>query len=266
MKLEVIQAYSRIYQNPIAFSSGDRVQVGKRDPDNPEWIWCVGADDREGWVHQAFLEMDADGSSATGKRDYSALELSVTAGEELTGLERVGGWWLARNELGEVGWIPLKSVLEPEVYELLLQIETVFANVTKEDGVGLRESAAIDAGVDSEQDRALDIEQRWQDLSDVLIEEHPFALTFTDQKGYRFLLPAFMRYALIGVNNPRDDFAGSHAFSSLCWPGADPEFGAAFYSFTPEEIKVIARFVRFFDPNPSEGELEKIQRWERLTS
>lgn len=110
MKLEVIQAYARVYENPIAFSRGQRVQVGERDQDNPEWIWCAATDAREGWVHESFLEIDLDRSSGIGTRDYTALELSVAAGEKLERLERAGGWWFCQNATGETGWVPLENI------------------------------------------------------------------------------------------------------------------------------------------------------------
>ncbi len=111
MKLEVIQAYSRAYQDPIAFSAGDRVQVGKPDPDNPEWVWCVGGDGREGWVHRSFLAVN--GSSATATRDYNAIELSVSPGEQLDGFEVAAGWQWCRNAQGDAGWVPLECLKGP---------------------------------------------------------------------------------------------------------------------------------------------------------
>ena len=106
MKLEITKPYARVYENPIAFSSGEAVRVGKRDQDNPEWIWCVATDAREGWVHESFLEMDPDGSNATGTRDYTALELSVAVGERLEGIEVIAGWQWCENARSELGWIP----------------------------------------------------------------------------------------------------------------------------------------------------------------
>jgi SH3-like domain-containing protein len=111
MRLEVIQAYSRVYQNPIAFSAGDQVQVGKPDPDNPEWVWCVGGDGREGWVHQSFLEVN--GSGVAGTRDYNAIELSVSPGEQLEGFEVAAGWQWCRNAQGDAGWVPLECLKGP---------------------------------------------------------------------------------------------------------------------------------------------------------
>lgn len=266
MKLEVTKPYTRVYENPIAFLSGERVRVVKRDEDNPAWIWCVATDAREGWVHESFLEIH--GHEATGTRDYNAIELTVTAGTRLEGIESVGGWGFCRNAAGAVGWVPLENVsgLENVEKALIVQIEMAFADVTKGDGIGLRESAANDAGIDPEQDRTLDVEQRWQELSDSLIEEHPMALIFTDTKGFRFLLPAFMRYAVNHLENPdANEIARDHAFQNLCKSDSSPESLVAFHRFRPEETKVIARFVRFLaGDKPSPHELKQIHLWEVL--
>ena len=112
MKLEITKSYTRVYENPIAFSSGEHLRVVKRDEDNLEWIWCVATDTREGWVHESFLEIE--GSTATGTRDYTALELTVTAGERLEGIEAVGGWWFATNASGTLGWVPLENTVSLE--------------------------------------------------------------------------------------------------------------------------------------------------------
>lgn len=106
----VIQAYTRVYENPIAFSRSEHLRVGKRDEDNLQWVWCAASDAREGWVHESFLEIDPDGLNATGTRDYTALELSVAAGERLEGIEHAGGWWFARNASGTTGWVPLQNL------------------------------------------------------------------------------------------------------------------------------------------------------------
>jgi Variant SH3 domain len=108
VKLEVTQPYTRVYENPIAFLSGERVRVIKRDQDNLEWIWCIAPDAREGWVHESFLEIH--GEEATGKRDYTALELTITTDDILEGSEIIAGWQWCKNARGETGWVPLENI------------------------------------------------------------------------------------------------------------------------------------------------------------
>jgi Variant SH3 domain len=108
VKLEVIQSYTRLQENPIACSRGERLTLVIRDQDHIGWIWCITANGREGWVHDSFL--DIDGGKATARRDYTGLELNVTIGEELEGLELISLWWFCRNTAGETGWVSLENV------------------------------------------------------------------------------------------------------------------------------------------------------------
>jgi hypothetical protein len=150
---------------------------------------------------------------------------------------------------------------------LIAQIETAFANVTKGNACSLRECYANDFGLDPEPFRALDVEERWQELSDDLLEDHAFALIWTDpEEGFRFLLPAFMRYALTHQGN--GEFAEYHAVSQLCSnTSGSPDEIAAIHGFRSKEIKAIACFVRFFMSDESEPiELEKARRWEWLAA
>jgi hypothetical protein len=166
-------------------------------------------------------------------------------------------------------WQSIKQSIKVNDRMLLIaQIEIVFANITKGNACSLRESAANDAGIDPESDRALDVEQRWQDLSDELLEEFPSALIFTNREGFRFLLPAYMRYAL----NHQDDgeLAADHAIYHLCSQiSPSPDWTIETFNFRPEETKVIARFVRSTigedsAPNYDYLENELARRWEWL--
>src|SRR5262245_7132668 len=108
---EVTASYTRQYDDPIVATKGERVAAGKRetwstDPDS--WVWCTGAAGKSGWVPEAFLEIEGD--TAIFQRDYSALELSVTVGERLTGFEQAAGWVWSENAAGARGWVPLDNV------------------------------------------------------------------------------------------------------------------------------------------------------------
>jgi hypothetical protein len=147
---------------------------------------------------------------------------------------------------------------------LIAQIETAFANVTKGNACGLRESDANDAGADPEPARALDVEERWQDLTNDLLEQYPCALIFTNWEGFRFLLPAYMRYAL--NHQGEDETAADHAMYQLGSNRDSPDKIAA-RGFRFEEIKVIAAFVRYnFNENNNGFELKHVLHWESLAA
>jgi hypothetical protein len=87
--------------------------------------------------------------------------------------------------------------MKPE--ELICEIETAFAGVRREDGITLHEARIIDAcGSDRQQRkaRAKDIDTRWQDVPDEEIENHGEALCYLDIKGFRYYLPAYMRWSI----------------------------------------------------------------------
>src|SRR5687767_10188460 len=100
-------AHARSYEDPIAFAAGDQLAVGRRDPDDPRWLWCLHpGTGKAGWVPETFLAFDASGRSGTACRAYRAVELSVEAGERLSAGETVAGWtWCARAD-GSAGWVP----------------------------------------------------------------------------------------------------------------------------------------------------------------
>src|SRR3954462_13249591 len=83
--------------------------------------------------------------------------------------------------------------------EVVSVIEASFAGITLEDGISISEATVIDDyGGDEERAnaRASDEKMDWRTIPDELIERHYSALTFMDAKGFRFSLPAYMRFVL----------------------------------------------------------------------
>lgn len=81
-------------------------------------------------------------------------------------------------------------------------VERAFHNVTRDGGATLHQMELIDGGwlmtskamIDAEKK---DPEIRWQDISAGKLSEFHESLSFLDDLGFRFYLPAFMRHALI---------------------------------------------------------------------
>lgn len=103
-KVTVTKAYTAQYSNPIRFDAGESVTVGREDDTFPGWYWCRDGRGREGWVPARLLD-DTQGPT-TGRRTYSAQELTVAGGEGGELIQRFGGWVEARLDDGRVGWLP----------------------------------------------------------------------------------------------------------------------------------------------------------------
>jgi hypothetical protein len=100
----VTAAYARPYDDPLAVAAEERVV---RDPakrtDLIGWVWCKAADGREGWVPQAWLG-GSDGSTLL--RDFSAIELTVAAGDRLRLMYAESGFVWCQAQDGRRGWVP----------------------------------------------------------------------------------------------------------------------------------------------------------------
>jgi hypothetical protein len=102
--VRVVRDYVAQYPDPITVRAGDRVLVGVDDPEFPGWRWCTGPDRRAGWVPEPFFE--AHGREAVMLRDYTARELTVSAGAEVSVGEAIHGWVWATDADGHTGWVP----------------------------------------------------------------------------------------------------------------------------------------------------------------
>lgn len=105
MRLRVVRPHQRSYEEAIAFRSGEAVCIVREDQEQPGWFWCIGPDGREGWVYAGEFLSGTQGC-VQGRREFNAMELSVDSGDELLGVESVGGWWYCRAADGRMGWVP----------------------------------------------------------------------------------------------------------------------------------------------------------------
>ena len=104
----ISHAYTAQYRDPITVRAGDAVQVGRDDPEFPGWRWCTGPDGRQGWVPEELFE--GEGATATMRRDYTARELDVRVGAQVSLGEARHGWVWATDGEGRSGWIPVSCL------------------------------------------------------------------------------------------------------------------------------------------------------------
>ena len=109
MKVIVIEAYERPYENPISVTKGERVSPDLSKPTDIEgWVWCTAQDGRSGWTPTSWLMRS--NKSWRIDRDFNAIELTIARGEILDIILEESGFYLARKDTGETGWVPGKCV------------------------------------------------------------------------------------------------------------------------------------------------------------
>ena len=168
--------------------------------------------------------------------------------------------------------------------DLIAEIIAVFDGVSREDGTTLHEAMCID---DRESDdeciaaRRFDTEQRWQDVPDNAINYCCSALSFMCPKGFRYYIPAFLRFGLKRLDNDLlKHYANDpNGILDSCYfhllhdhPNSlrksEPANIANKYGFNDSQCRVIAKFLRFMigEDLTSMTELVKIQaveKWEK---
>lgn len=106
----VIKAHTRSYDDPLRVKKGEVVRATKRELWNERdpWVWCIAASGKEGWVPEPFL--DITGNQAVALRDYDAIELTVSIGDDLRILDESSGWYWVKNQRDQYGWVPVECV------------------------------------------------------------------------------------------------------------------------------------------------------------
>jgi hypothetical protein len=132
--------------------------------------------------------------------------------------------------------------------ELLKIIDEAFGRVTLGDGIGLYEAEAIDNYANDMKTlkaRKKDRESwnRWDEIPTEVIEAFYSALCFIDIQGMRFLLPAYMKFAV--ENYEKSDSASID--SPIYALQSNPVFAEPNIDdyFTKEQYEAFAKFLRF---------------------
>jgi hypothetical protein len=133
---------------------------------------------------------------------------------------------------------------QPELQQLLAEIEAAFGDARLGGGVSLHQARAIDdwhvPGVDPAAARRLDTEERWQDVSDAKVDDLSDTLAFMDAEGFRFYMPRFMVYSLTHAG----DEIGSWAVDAPIYICMLRDDTGRYSLLSPRQRGVIARFLR----------------------
>lgn len=105
----VVVAHEIPKRQPIQITPGERVEVGDRDSDWPEFVF-VKTRSGSGWVPARHLS--ASQGPAIVLNAYDTTELRTVIGErlEVVGPDPVSGWTWCRNTAGEEGWVPDRTL------------------------------------------------------------------------------------------------------------------------------------------------------------
>jgi SH3-like domain-containing protein len=108
MRARLLRDYRTQYPDPIRFGAGERVVLGARDSEWPEFLWATDAAGRSGWVHEKYL--CGSTGETTARRDYDARELDADTGQTVELIEEAGGWWWSQAADGRSGWLPARDL------------------------------------------------------------------------------------------------------------------------------------------------------------
>jgi hypothetical protein len=138
---------------------------------------------------------------------------------------------------------------QPEVGELLAEIEATFGDVRLGEGISLHQADALDdyepAGVVAAA-RSFDTEERWQDIPDDKVDQFDHALSFMDAEGFRFHIPRFMVSALTRAEVECGTLGGDAAVYAFHFTDKLEGYAMSKYALlSPEQRRTIARFLRF---------------------
>ncbi|CAB9509518.1 expressed unknown protein [Seminavis robusta] len=166
--------------------------------------------------------------------------------------------------------------LTVEQEALIAQIQEAFKGVQLEDdGTSLQQTELLDAGRDPSDLEGLPTDERddWTAILDRTLEDFGVVFSFTDKKGYKFYLPAYMIWTI--RHHPSTEYLEKRATQAL-------NVDAAIYALNPDtyqfesvsfvkwfstlQIQAIIKFLEYstrhesLDIGTAELNLEKIQK------
>lgn len=147
------------------------------------------------------------------------------------------------------GWLTIDAHVE----RLLHEIREAFADVIRGDGVTLHEARVLDAyGSDDERlaARQRDTDRHWWEVPDATMERIPEALSFLDETGFRYYLPAYLSWALRSYDSSDSSIMSSLLYDLALRPWADSAghettARARFRHLTTAQAQVVCRVLRF---------------------
>ncbi len=146
---------------------------------------------------------------------------------------------------GDVG--PKNHSMTAEEQELIDRIRVAFAGVTLEDGISLNMTEYNDSGgcMPEFKEKASDDERiDWQAIPDKTLEQFTVTFSFTDLKGFRFYIPAYMIWT-IRNHRTSDSIIGDFTIYALTPSHYLFETIPFLLWFTADQVEAMAAFLEY---------------------
>jgi hypothetical protein len=145
--------------------------------------------------------------------------------------------------------------------ELLNRIRAVFQDVSREDGISLREGKVCDdyGNDDAKAEaRLLDKDQHWSEIPDDDLIKYTVSLSYFDEKSYKYYLPAYMIFVLNNFYKIPGAFCHDAIIYSLDIYNSYHLNQVSL--LTRAQCEVVALFVKYYiDVFGDDGDLEAAQ-------
>ena len=110
--MKILKSYQTKYNNPLILNAGDIVTLGEEEKEE-KWKGWIRAytKDNEGWIPLQIVKNSEDGKKGTVLEYYTAKEIDVNEGDNITVMKKLNGWsWIRLESTGEEGWIPDENI------------------------------------------------------------------------------------------------------------------------------------------------------------
>jgi len=155
-----------------------------------------------------------------------------------------------------------KSSEQETKLSLIKEITAAFDGVDREDGVTLHEAMVIDSYgslAERAEARKKDTETKWQDVPDKDIRDCDGVLSFLDDKGMRYYIPAYLIWYLNNIDQKSSTYC-SNTFDSIPFHLTYQEGKfKRFELFTQQQREAIAHYL-IFEAERKEKSEEKYLR------
>jgi len=102
-RFRVTKAHMASFSYVMLAIPGDRVRIGREDPEMKGWFWCTNERGVEMWVPSIYL--DVEGSIGVFNQPYNSKEIDAEPGEIVQFLGETLGWVECLDASWGYGWI-----------------------------------------------------------------------------------------------------------------------------------------------------------------